>query len=141
MGFGKGVFIGCLRCIHLWALLVTGPIIHKRYNLVKYLCLYAIMAWRNERNTKLNNRIVNDSFITPDEAAGLKGVSRAAIYAAISERRLHAVKVLKRLALRKSEVLAWAPMPHSGRRKGFTVTEATRRRMSEAQKRRFAKLE
>lgn len=76
-------------------------------------------------------------FITPDEAARLKGVRRTTIYSAISEGRLPSTRILKRLALKKSDVLAWTPTPHAGRPKGIAVSDLARQRMSEAQKRRW----
>ena len=76
-----------------------------------------------------------EKFLTPAEAAKLKGVSRAAIYAAIADGRLAHIRVLGRLALRTADVLAWTPTPHSGRPKGIPVSPETRARMSAAHKR------
>ena len=82
---------------------------------------------------------MSDTYITPDQAAKLKCVSRFAIYLAIQEGRLPSTRILKRLALKKSDVMAWTPKPHSGRPKGFTISQQTRQRMSQAQRRRWSK--
>ena len=78
-------------------------------------------------------------YLTPDEAAKLKGVSRTTIYSAIAEGRLAHTRILGRLALKEADVVAWTPTPHSGRPKGIPVSETARARMSAAQQRRRAR--
>ena len=80
-----------------------------------------------------------DTYLTPDQAALAKGVSRTAIYSAIAEGRLPAHRVLNRLAIRKAELESWLPAPNSGRPKGIPVSDEARSRMGEAQKRRWAR--
>jgi len=82
--------------------------------------------------------------ITPDEAAQLKSVTRAAIYAAIAEGRLPATRILGRLALKRKDVVAWVPRSYAGRpgRKsgppvGIRLSEEAKQRISEGQKRRW----
>ena len=75
--------------------------------------------------------------LTPAEAAQLKHVSRAAIYAAIAEGRLPHQRVLGRLAVREKDVLAWTPAPNSGRRKGTAMSQEAKARISQSQKRRW----
>jgi len=76
-------------------------------------------------------------FLTPDEAAKLKGVSRTAIYSAIAQGRLSHTRVLGRLALREADVLAWTL--RRGRPKGISPSQETRARMAESQRRTWAK--
>ena len=80
-----------------------------------------------------------DTFLTPDQAALAKGVSRTAIYSAIAEGRLPSQRILNRLAIRKTDLESWIPAPHSGRPKGIPVSDKARSRMGEAQKRRWAR--
>jgi excisionase family DNA binding protein len=89
---------------------------------------------------------MKQKLLTPAEAAELKGVSRAAVYAAIAQDRLPHTRVLGRLAVREADVLSWTPVQYAGRpgRKGgrptgVPVSEEARARMSEAQKRRWAR--
>ena len=79
-----------------------------------------------------------DKLITPTEAAQLKGVSRAAIYAAIAEERLPAQRVLGRLALREVDVRAWTPARYAGRTPGIPMSEDAKARISRSQKQRWA---
>src|SRR5688500_12478435 len=92
---------------------------------------------------------VQEELMTPQQASTLKGVSRAAIYAAISTGRLQGIEVLGRMALRKAEVLAWQPAKYldrpgrtaglTGKRKGTLQTDEAKRRISESQKLRWAR--
>ena len=75
--------------------------------------------------------------LTAVEAANLKGVTRAAIYGAIRGGRLAHQKVLGRIALLESDVLAWTPKPKSGRRRGSQLSEEARAKISASQKRRW----
>ncbi len=84
--------------------------------------------------------------LTPVEAAALKSVTRTAIYTAIKEGRLPHRRMLGRIALRKSDVVAWIPMSYKGRPgvkgrrpKGLAMSEEAKARISESQKRRWAK--
>ena len=83
--------------------------------------------------------------LTPDEAARLKGVTRAAIYAAVADGRLPHTKILSRIALHRADVLAWTPVQYRGRpgRKGgrppgSSTSEETRSRLSQAMKQSWA---
>ncbi|HEY0076117.1 MAG TPA: helix-turn-helix domain-containing protein [Abditibacteriaceae bacterium] len=89
---------------------------------------------------------MSDELITPAEAAQLKGVSTAAIYGAIKEGRLPHTRVLRRIGLCRADVLAWEPRSYAGRPgakggkpKGTPTSKETKRRISEAQKRRWAR--
>lgn len=81
----------------------------------------------------------DQQYLTPDEAARLKGVSRTTIYSAIADGRLPHTRMLGRLALRKADVLAWVPRRYTGRPKGIPASAETRERMSQAHKRWWAK--
>ncbi len=82
-------------------------------------------------------KLTQTKLLTAAEAAKLKGVSRAAIYAAIAPGRLPHERILGRLALREADVLAWTPMPHAGRRKGTPMSQEAKARISAGQKRRW----
>ena len=90
-------------------------------------------------------RHMEDDLITPREAAKLKGVTRGAIYTAIAEGRLPHTRVLGHIGVRKADVLAWTPIRYagrpgrpSGRAVGTPLSEETKARISEGQKRRWA---
>ncbi len=124
------------------------------YNLVKIPCvrcdrirnvslkyLYAILHLGVQGKPHMKQDL-----LTPAEAARLKGVSRAAVYAAIAQGRLPCTRVLGRLGLRKADVMTWMPRGYrersgkkSGPPAGIKMSEKTRARMSEAQKRRWAR--
>lgn len=87
---------------------------------------------------------MDEVFLTADEAAELKGVTVAAIYAAVKDNRLPHTRILGRIGLRREDVLQWTPRSYagrpgakSGRRKGTRTTPEAKARMSEAQKRRW----
>ncbi|MBV9471126.1 MAG: helix-turn-helix domain-containing protein [Abitibacteriaceae bacterium] len=80
---------------------------------------------------------MSEKFLTPGEAANLKGVSRTTIYSAIATGRLPQVRLLGRLALREADVLAWQPFEARGRPPGIPISEETKARMSAAHKRRW----
>jgi excisionase family DNA binding protein len=89
-----------------------------------------------------------EELLTPDEAAKLKGVTIAAIYAAVKENRLAHTRVLRRIGLRKPDVLAWTPRSYAGRpgtkggrRKGIPMSAEAKARISESQKRRWRERE
>lgn len=84
--------------------------------------------------------------LTVPEAAQMKGVSRSAIYGAITDGRLPAVRVLGRLALKEADVQAWQPVKYAnrpgrkgGRPKGIPVNPETKERISQSQKNRWAR--
>lgn len=74
---------------------------------------------------------------TPDQAAKFKGVSRTAVYSAIAEGRLKATRILGRLAVKKSDLLAWTPVRYSGRPKGIPMSAGAKARLSTSQKHRW----
>lgn len=76
--------------------------------------------------------------LTAAEVANLKGVTKAAVYAAIAGGRLPHQHVLGRIAVRETDALAWKPTPHVGRRKGAQLSDEAKSRISQAQKRRWA---
>lgn len=85
------------------------------------------------------------TLLTAGEAAKLKGVSRSAIYAAIAQGRLPHTRILGRLGLEKADVLSWAPMKYrdrpgvgGGRPSGIPMSTEAKKRISNAQKRRWA---
>lgn len=77
--------------------------------------------------------------LTPVEVAQLKSVSREAVYAAIRDGRLPHRIVLGHIAVREADVSAWTPTPRAGRRKGTHLSEEAKARISQSQKRRWAK--
>ncbi len=88
---------------------------------------------------------MTEQLITPDEAARMKGVTAAAIYAAVKENRLPHTRVLRRIGLHEADVLQWTPRSYagrpgakSGRPQGTPMSEEVKARISESQKRRWA---
>lgn len=71
------------------------------------------------------------------QAAKHKGVSRTAIYNAIKEKRLKAVEVLGKPAIRESDLMMWEARP--GPQKGIKRSQEVKARMSKSQKARWAK--
>jgi excisionase family DNA binding protein len=78
-----------------------------------------------------------EDLITVSEAARLKKVSRSAIYTALAEGRLPGTRVLGRLALKKRDVHSWHPEPHKGRPQGTSMSDVSKRRISQGQRRRW----
>lgn len=88
-----------------------------------------------------------NELLSVGQAAKLKGVSRTAVYHAISRGSLPHIRIINHIALREGDVLAWelvryAGRPGSkgrgGRPKGIPMSAETKRRISEAQKQRWA---
>ncbi len=87
---------------------------------------------------------MTDQLLTADEAAQLKGVTIAAIYAAVKENRLPHKRILRRIGLRRDDVLQWTPRSYagrpgakSGRPTGTPMSQEVKARISESQKRRW----
>jgi excisionase family DNA binding protein len=80
-----------------------------------------------------------NELLTPTQAAEFKGVSRTAVYSAIAEKRLPHVRMLGRLAVSKSDLVAWKPVRYAGRSKCFIVSPEVRAKMSQASKRLWEK--
>ena len=83
---------------------------------------------------------MSEDYITVAEAALQKGVSASAIYKAIEQQRIGSQRILGRVALERSEVLAWQPKQRVGRREGTAMSEEGKARISAGQKRRWAAL-
>lgn len=77
--------------------------------------------------------------LTPAQAAKLKGVSRTAIYNALSDGRLQGVRVLGRIGIERKIVQAWKPQARVGRPKGQPMSAEQKTRIAQAQKQRWAK--
>lgn len=82
---------------------------------------------------------MDSELLTVQEAATLKGVTRAAIYAAIKEGRLPHRKMLGRFALLKADVVAWIPSPYQGRRHGSRLSAETKAKIADGQRQSWAK--
>ena len=82
---------------------------------------------------------MNHTLLTVSQAAKLKGLSRGAIYAAISRKSLPARLVLGHLAVREADLLAWdASKSKGGRPQGKLMSAEAKAKLSESQKRRWA---
>jgi excisionase family DNA binding protein len=90
---------------------------------------------------------MKSELLTVDEAAELKGVSRSAIYTAVSEGRLPHTRVLRRIGLKRSDVEAWQPIAYAGRPgaktrggrpRGTQLSEETKAKQSAAARERWA---
>lgn len=86
---------------------------------------------------------MDEKLLTPIEAAGLKGVSRSAVYGAVTDGRLAHVRILGRIGIRLDDVTAWEPVQYAerpgvkgkgGRPAGKPQSDETRLRLSEAAK-------
>jgi excisionase family DNA binding protein len=78
-----------------------------------------------------------DTWLTVPEAAQVKGVSDSAIYKAISDGRLPSQRVLGRVAVRRSDIYQWEPVPQGGRRQRAQHSVETKARISEGMKKRW----
>lgn len=78
--------------------------------------------------------------LTPAQAARLKGVSRTAIYNALTDGRLRGVRVLGRIGIERGVLRAWQPQARVGRPAGRPMTSEQKATIAEAQKRRWARL-
>ena len=83
--------------------------------------------------------MMKSNLLTAAEAAQLKGVSSEAVYAAIRDGRLPYQKVLGRLGVSETDVLAWTLTPRAGRKKGTRLSEEAKAKISESQKQRWAR--
>lgn len=79
--------------------------------------------------------------LTVAEAAKLKGVSRSAIYNAITDGRLPHVRVLGHLGVKELDVRVWEPVKYAGRPgkkggrpKGIPVSAETKEQISQSLK-------
>ena len=96
------------------------------------------------RINELSKPMSDKNLLTPVQVSHLKGVSRAAVYAAISEGRLASVKLLGRIGVSQTDAEAWQPIRYrnrpgakGGRPPGTVTSEEARAKMSEAQRRRW----
>lgn len=82
---------------------------------------------------------MDDQFLSVSQVAQLKGVSRNAVYKAVSEKRLPSQQIVGHIALRVADVEAWNPRERTGRRQGVKFSEETKQRISESQRLRWQK--
>ena len=85
--------------------------------------------------------------LTASEAAALKGVAISTVYAAVAAGRLPHQRILSRIGLRESDVQRWQPGGYAGRPgakgrggrpRGIPVSAATKARIAESQRQRWA---
>lgn len=83
---------------------------------------------------------MKEPLLTVDEAAQLKGVTSAAIYAAVKEARLPHTLILRRIGLREDDLRQWTPRSYggrpgakSGRPPGTPMSEEAKERISKSQ--------
>ena len=77
--------------------------------------------------------------LSVNQVAQLKGVSRNAVYKAVQQKRLASIRVMGIIAVRTQDAEAWIPKSRTGQRKGVRPTEETKKKMSEAHKKRWLK--
>jgi excisionase family DNA binding protein len=77
--------------------------------------------------------------ISPRQAAQLKGVSRAAVYAAIKDGRLASQMIAGHLVLSEADVLAWIPVTQSGKRRSSPMSDEVKKRISASQTARWTR--
>ncbi len=80
----------------------------------------------------------DNDIVTPAPAAKLKGVSRTAIYNALSDGRLSGVCILGRIGIARGDLKAWQPQARVGRPAGRPMTEKQKSTIATAQKKRWA---
>lgn len=83
---------------------------------------------------------MQETLITPKEAAELKDVSPRTVYKAISEGKLPHIIQLGRFALRKMDVEAWQPGTRGGAYNTKPMSDSAKEKLSESQRRRWAEL-
>ena len=91
------------------------------------------------RHDNLGGSDMDNTYLTPAQAAKLKDVSRSSIYKAINEGRIPCERILDRLALRRVDVMSWVPQRAGEPRKGTPMSEEAKRKLSISQKRRWNK--
>lgn len=81
------------------------------------------------------------TMLTVSQAAQLRGVSRAAVYLAIAQKRLRHSRLLGHLVVREADVKAWelAAGKKRGRPPGKSLSDEHKARIAAAQKKRWAK--
>jgi hypothetical protein len=77
--------------------------------------------------------------LTVSEVAKRKGVTRAAVYTAIVQRRLAHERIMGRIAVKKADAEAWKPLRSPGRPPGRAMSADTKLRISAAQKQKLRK--
>ncbi len=82
---------------------------------------------------------MDDQYLSVSQVAQLKGVSRNAVYKAVSEKRLPSQLIVAHIALRAADVEAWNPRERTGRRQGAKFSEETKQRIAESQRLRWQK--
>lgn len=87
-------------------------------------------------NNELPHRVLN-MVLTVGEVARLKGVTRAAVYAAIAQGRLSSLRILGRICIAESDAKVWLPVRWSGRSPGIPMSADAKRRIAASQKRRW----
>lgn len=77
------------------------------------------------------------TYVSVQEAANLKGVSRTTVYKAIAQGLLSAETVMGKTGLRRKDVEGWQPERKTGRRKGTVLSQEVKKRISLGQKQRW----
>lgn len=78
---------------------------------------------------------LNEEFLTPDDVAKIKKVSRQAVHDAIKAGKLPCHYILGRRVIRKADLRLWQVI---GRRKNGPLSVAHKAKISQSQKRRWA---
>lgn len=78
---------------------------------------------------------LNEEFLTPEEVAKIKKVSRQAVHDAIKAGKLPCHFILGRRVIRKADIRSWQVV---GRRASGPLSAAHKAKISESQKRRWA---
>ncbi len=84
-----------------------------------------------------SQRADND-IVTPAQAVKPKGVSRTAIYNALSDGRLQGVRILGHIGIARKVLKSWKPQAQVGRPAGRPMTEKQKATIAAAQKKRWA---
>jgi excisionase family DNA binding protein len=87
----------------------------------------------------MGSKLPTSDLLTVAQAAAQKGVSRSAVYKAIGQGRLASQIVLGKIAISQTDVAQWDANSRFGPLKGQRMSEEAKAKISEGQKRRWAK--
>ena len=80
---------------------------------------------------------MQDEYLTVNQVAVAKGVSRNAVYKAVRDGRLAATTLVGRVAIRRTDADTWTPGERTGRRKGVPTSDAAKAKIAESQRLRW----
>jgi excisionase family DNA binding protein len=119
----------------------------KQHKWSSQLGAYKLVSLKIQSEQGVQMEVLGEDCLTVADVAALKQVSRTAVYRAIHEQRLPAVQIAGHTFILKSDSSRWLPLQteiHAGAKRkggrplGLRMSEESKTRISEAQKRRWA---